>query len=192
VLPLIDPIRPLLGRSVPRGREWLYEVKLDGFRGTLYVERGSAFFRSKTKRRMRRFDDLALLVARTLEVREAIVDGEILVMREGRPHSAALMRNEDPPSYAAFDLLWVDGRDVRPLPLWRRKRMLRRLTDGSAVGYVDDSSDARLFESAVQLDLEGIVAKRRSDPYAPHTEWIKVKHGGYSQNEGRHELFGER
>lgn len=48
---------------------------------------------------------------------------------------------------------------------------------------------ARLFESSVALDLEGIVAKRRSDPYDGRAEWRKVKHAGYSQNEGRWELF---
>ena len=84
MLPIIDPILPVLNRALPRGREWRYELKLDGFRGTLYIDDGKAFFRSKTKRVMRRFQDLADGLAKVLNVRSAVFDGEILVM-EGPP-----------------------------------------------------------------------------------------------------------
>jgi bifunctional non-homologous end joining protein LigD len=189
MLPRVDPLRPVLTRNVPRGREWVYELKLDGFRGTLYIEDGRGKFYSKTKRSMPRFNDLAAHIVRALNVRDAILDGEILVIGERGPQFDALMKNAARPDYAAFDLLWLDGRDLRPLPFWRRKRMLRRVTAGSPVGYVDHVNDARLYESVVAMDLEGIIAKRRSDPYAENTEWLKIKHAGYSQNEGRWELF---
>jgi ATP-dependent DNA ligase len=54
---------------------------------------------------------------------------------------------------------------------------------------VEDWRDPRLFDSTVELDLEGIVAKRRSDPYAAGTEWFKIKHRDYSQMQNRWELF---
>ena len=59
MLPQIEPVLPKPIKDVPRGRQWMYELKLDGFRGTLYVERGRGRFLSKTKNWMRRFDDLA-------------------------------------------------------------------------------------------------------------------------------------
>ena len=62
--------------------------------------------------------------------------------------------------------------------------------DGTAIGYVDHVDDPRLFSMAVSRDLEGIVAKRRSDPYG--AEWVKVKHSSYSQVVDRWELFRGR
>jgi bifunctional non-homologous end joining protein LigD len=189
MLPAIEPLRPKLARTVPHGREWLYELKLDGFRGMLYVEEGRGRFFSKTRRSMPRFRDLAGALARELRVRDAIMDGEIVVMGERGPDFKALMRNRSAPAYAAFDLLWLDGRDLRPLPLWRRKKALQKVIASSRIGYVEHTGDPLLFESAVGMDLEGVVAKRRSDPYAAATEWLKIKHSRYSQNQDRWELF---
>ena len=189
MLPRIDPLRPKLTKTVPHGREWVYELKLDGFRGMLHVEDGRGLFFSKTRRSMPRFRDLADALARQLGARNAILDGEIVVMGEGRPDFFALMRNSGTPAYAAFDLLWLDDCDLRPLPLWRRKKALQTLIASSPIGHVEHCNDPRLFESAVQMDLEGIVAKRRSDSYASNTEWLKIKHPEYSQSDGRWELF---
>ncbi len=164
-------------------------MKLDGFRGTLYVEAGRGRFLSKTKKPLRRFDELANAIAKELPVQDAILDGEIVVLDEGGPQFNALMMNRAPASYVGFDLLWLDGRDLRPLPLWRRKRALEKLVTGSRVGYVEHSDDPRLMDAVVQMDLEGIVSKRRADAYSPETEWLKIKHAEYSQKEGRAELF---
>ncbi|HYI12367.1 MAG TPA: hypothetical protein VEK57_25155 [Thermoanaerobaculia bacterium] len=189
MLPQIEPVLPKLVNDVPRGRPWVYEVKLDGFRGTLYVEARRGRFLSKTKKPLRRFDELAIAIAKELPARDAILDGEVVVLGEGGPQFNALMMNRAPASYVAFDLLWLDGRDVRALPLWRRKRALEKLVSGTRVGYVEHSDDPRLMDAVVQMDLEGIVAKRRADPYSPETEWLKIKHAEYSQKEGRAELF---
>jgi bifunctional non-homologous end joining protein LigD len=192
MLPPIDPLRPRLSRTVPRGREWLYELKLDGFRGTLYLENGYGRFISKTKRDMPRFRDLANALAKELRVGDAILDGEIIVMGDAGPDFKALMFNRGAVRYAAFDLLRLDGHDLRALPLWRRKRALQKLTSKTSIGYVEAIDDPRLFDSVTRMDLEGIVAKRRSDPYAPEIEWLKIKHAAYSQNVGRWELFERR
>src|ERR1041385_3143494 len=109
-LPVVAPILPLLSHDLPRGAEWRYELKLDGFRGTLYVEKKSAWFRSKTGRVMRRFDELARRVANELDARSAIIDGEIVVMGEQGPDFYALMFHRGVPQSAAFDLLCFDGR----------------------------------------------------------------------------------
>lgn len=191
-LPHATPIRPIRKKTVPVGREWRYEPKLDGFRGMLYVENGRGVFRSKTERTMPRFRDLADALARDLRVQSAILDGEIAVFGDQGPDFRALMRGGSP-TYSAFDILWLNGRDLRPLPYTRRKAILKRfLARRPLIGYVAHFKDAALFAAATKLDLEGIVAKRADDPYAESTEWVKVKHAGYSQNEGRWELFIKR
>lgn len=185
MLPVIDPIVPVLGRDIPRGREWRYELKFDGFRGTLYVEAGKAFFRSKTKRVMRGFQSLADDLASNLPVRSAILDGEIIVVSGQLPDFVALMQARGEPEYAAFDLIWLNGRDLRGLPFSKRKARLRALIRRqSAVASVEAHRSPDLFEAAVRLDLEGVVAKRVDDPYDASTTWLKVKNRGYSQMEG--------
>lgn len=192
MLPAVDPILPVLGKTVPIGRDWLYEPKLDGFRGVLSIENGRGSFMSKTKKAMPRFRDLADAVARATNVRDAIFDGEIVVMGENGPDFNALFGRRGTPSYVAFDLLWLNGKDLRALPLSRRKARLQQLVASSPVGYVEAVSDPALFAAVVQMDLEGIVAKKRGDPYTAETLWVKVKYAGYSQKEGRGEMFHRR
>lgn len=191
-LPRIEPLRPVRSQEVPLGREWLYELKLDGFRGLLHIDGAAAHFLSKNGHHMRRFDALAAALAPALRVREAILDGELVVLNERGPDFKALFYRRRPPGYAAFDLLWLDGRDLRPEPLWRRKRALSTLVSGTPIASIDATSDATLFARAMLHDLEGIVAKRRGDPYCASTEWLKIKWRGYSQLEGRWEMFATK
>lgn len=192
MLPRVESIVPKLVKELPRGREWLYELKLGGFRGTLYVEGSRGRFVSKAMKPMRRFDDLGDAIARKLGVRETIIDGEIVVVVGGMPDFNALMMNRGTASYVAFDHLWLNGRDLRDLAMWRRKRSLQKIVSGTRVGVAEHSDDPNLLEAVVQMDLEGVVAKRRGDPYSRQTQWLKVKHAGYSQKEGRAELFHRR
>src|SRR5947209_4434891 len=113
-------------------------------------------------------------------------------MSDGRPDFYALMMNREPASYVAFDVLWLNGRDLRPLPLRRRKRELEKLARVGQAQTVEAATDPRLIDAVVQMDLEGIVAKRGSEPYAQATEWLKVKHAEYSQKAGRADLFHRR
>jgi len=189
MLPRIDPVRPLKSKTVPLGKGWLYELKLDGFRGVFSVEDGRGSFTSKTAKPMPRFRELAEYIARNLKVKSAILDGEIIVMGDEGPDFNALFFRRGQPAYAAFDLLWLNGRDLRPLPLWRRKKALQKLIAGTPIALVEDVADPALFDVTAQRDLEGIVAKRRGDPYGAETPWVKVKHPGYSQMKDRWELF---
>ncbi|HEX6096688.1 MAG TPA: hypothetical protein VF432_10225 [Thermoanaerobaculia bacterium] len=191
-LPRIEPVRPVKRKTVPVGKGWLYELKLDGFRGVLSVENGRGSFTSKTSKPMPRFQELADALARVLPARSAILDGEIVVMTGDGPDFYALMFRRGQPAYAAFDLLWLDGRDLRELPLWRRKRALQKLIANTPIAYVEPVEDPALYAAAAARDLEGVVAKRRGDPYGTATEWVKIKHPGYSQMQGRWELFDKR
>jgi len=188
-LPAIAPLVPIRSKEIPIGRGWIYELKLDGFRGMLRVENGRAYFTSKTSKPMARFNPLATSLAAALNARNAILDGEIIVMGDGGPDFKALFFRRGDPAYAAFDLLWLNDRDLRALPLWRRKKALQKLVAATPIAYVDDVDDPALFTIVSLRDLEGIVAKRRHDPYCIETKWLKVKCASYSQATGRWELF---
>ncbi|HYI13533.1 MAG TPA: hypothetical protein VEK57_31100 [Thermoanaerobaculia bacterium] len=179
-------------KIVPVGKPWVYELKLDGFRGVLTIERGQGRFTSKTGKPLPRFKELADGLTRALGVKNAILDGEVIVMTDEGPDFNALFFRRGQPAYAAFDLLWLNGRDLRDQPLWRRKRTLYKLIEKTPIGYVDHVDDPALYAVVTERDMEGIVAKRRGDPYAPGTQWVKVKVPGYSQMEGRWELFDRR
>lgn len=103
------------------------------------------------------------------------------------------MRGEGRLGFVAFDLLWSRGRDLRGLQLVERKKRLTKIIPAQS-GIVCskltiDEHGRELFDVVCGLDLEGIVAKRKSDTYDARTRWLKIKNRNYSQAEGRRELF---
>jgi bifunctional non-homologous end joining protein LigD len=197
VLPTIDPIVVVAGLPPMHDPQWIYEPKFDGFRGVLYVTARECYIRSKRNKVLSRFAELALRVGAELHARDAILDGEVVALdEEGRMDFRALLAGKDWLHYAAFDLLWLNGRDLRAQPLIKRKRRLEQLilANNSTLSRVlaVEEHGRELFEAAQRLDLEGIVAKRKSDPYSPQTVWYKVKNPAYTQAEGRGDLFERR
>ena len=93
----------------------------------------------------------------------------------------------------AFDLLHLDGQDLRQLPLVERKRSLRRLIRGHErllFAQPIQGSGVELFQAICARDLEGVVAKHRLGPYEPMPmTWFKILYSDYSQKRGRKELF---
>jgi bifunctional non-homologous end joining protein LigD len=163
----------------------------------LYLAPRLALIASKRNNVLTRFRPLAERLRAELDVRSVILDGEVIALdSEGRQDFPALLRGEGSLHYAAFDLLYLNGRDLRGQPLWRRQRRLELLVPSvsaalSRVMVVPKDGEA-LFEAVQRLDLEGIVAKRKTDPYGPETTWYKVKNPAYTQAEGRWELFRKR
>jgi bifunctional non-homologous end joining protein LigD len=196
-LPNIDPIVPVAGSPPLHDPRWIYEPKFDGFRGVLYVSGRECYIRSKRGNVLSRFADLALRVGAELHARDAILDGEVVALdNEGRMDFRALLAGKGWLHYAAFDVLWLNGRDLRAQPLIKRKRKLEQLilTNNSTLSRVlaVEEHGRELFEATQRLDLEGVVAKRRADPYSPKSVWYKVKNPAYTQAEGRGELFEPR
>jgi bifunctional non-homologous end joining protein LigD len=177
--------------------DWIFEPKLDGFRAVAYVEDGICRLVSRNRNTFKTFDSLSQTIAVDLSGRTAILDGEIVRPGpDGRPLFYALMRRRGPFCYYAFDLLWLDGSDLRDQPLLERKALLRSLLQhpARAVLYVEHVTNGTdLFRVICERDMEGIVAKQASARYTPEaTTWVKIKNREYSQAVGREDFFGRR
>ena len=95
--------------------------------------------------------------------------------------------------YYAFDILWLNGRDLRDLSLLERKKILRSVIPrkSACVGYVSyvDGQAMKLFELIKKDDLEGLVVKRKDGKYSQRTLWYKILNPSYTQKTGRQEFF---
>src|SRR5262245_56238734 len=194
MLPRVHPIAPIRRTEPFDDPEWLFDLKYDGFRGLCYLEQGRCRMISRNGNLMSRFDGLSDRITASLDVGDAILDGEVIAADEtGRPQFYDLLRDARAPAYVAFDLIWLNGGDLRALPLTERRRRLQNILPKESAVICEALSVTgrghKLFELMCAHDLEGIVAKRLKDPYGPRVRWVKIKNPGYSQNEGRRELF---
>jgi bifunctional non-homologous end joining protein LigD len=194
MLPRVQPIAPIRRTEPFDDPEWLFDLKYDGFRALCYLEQGRCRLISRNGNLMSRFERLGDRIAASLDVGDAVFDGEIIAADEtGRPQFYDLFRDTLAPAYVAFDVIWLNGADLRLLPLTERRRHLQNvLPAGSAIiseALSVTGRGHRLFELMCAHDLEGVVAKRLKDGYGSRVRWLKIKNPSYSQNEGRHELF---
>jgi ATP-dependent DNA ligase len=179
----IEPCIPTRAHKPPAGPQWIHEIKHDGYR--LIVRRHGDRVRLFTRRGYDWTDRYPLIANAAAALGcDATIDGEAVVCdRAGvadfeRLHS----REHDRQAFLwAFDLLELDGEDLRPSPLFERKAALRRLLRRAKAGlhYVEhlDGDGADIFDHACRLGCEGIVSKDRSRPYrsGKSKTWIKVK-----------------
>jgi bifunctional non-homologous end joining protein LigD len=127
-----------------------------------------------------------------LRAESAILDGEIVALdSNGVSQFKELLYRRGRAVVFAFDLVWIDGVDLRQTPLVERKKRLKKLIDRSdctEILYAQhiERNGKLLFEEVVERNLEGMVAKRRMSVYAEHG-WLKIKR--YSQAVGRQDMF---
>jgi bifunctional non-homologous end joining protein LigD len=196
-LPRVTPM-PLARLDKPFDHpDWIFEPKLDGFRAVAYVEEGRCRLVSRNWNAFKTFEALAQAIAQDLSGRSTVLDGEIVHPGpDGRPQFYALMRRRGPFCFYAFDLLFLDGVDLRDRPLEERKKLLRKLVPhpSTALLYVDHMrSGVDLFHVICERDMEGIVAKLANARYTPDaTTWVKIKNRQYSQAVGRADFFNRR
>jgi bifunctional non-homologous end joining protein LigD len=173
---------------------FIYELKIDGFRALGHIEDAKGELVSRNGNTFHGLAELATWIAEHPKVGSAVLDGEICCLDEyGGPAFRDLIFRKRHPIFIAFDLLYLNGKDLRTLPLIERKAMLKRLIrrKRAPMFYLDHvESDGRLlFEEVMKMDLEGIVCKQRDSPHKvtekPSRYWIKVKNRRYSQLEGR-------
>lgn len=185
---------------------WIFERKLDGVRCIAIRDGTSVRLRSRNDLPIDdRYPELAEALAANRCERFAI-DGEIVAFEGTRTSFALLARRKQryvPVVYYAFDLLWLDGFDVRRLPLRSRKRLLRR-----SIGFGDpirltpyrNEDGEALFEEACRKGWEGLIAKRAASTYTERRsrDWLKLKCeqgqelviGGWTDPRGARRGFG--
>jgi bifunctional non-homologous end joining protein LigD len=193
-LPRIHPMRLRLVKQPFDHPDYIFELKMDGFRAIAYLQNGQCKLVSRNLNNLR-FQSLRDALAK-LPVQNAILDGEIVcVDKNGASQFYQLLSGKGESIFYAFDLLWLAGEDLRIQPLVQRKERLARLVRWSGckrLVYAQhiDRDGKGLFAEICSRDLEGIVAKRRLSIYKDDgTGWMKVKNPTYSQAEGRQELF---
>jgi DNA ligase D-like protein (predicted ligase) len=188
ILPkFIAPQVPILSAEPAEGPGWIHEIKHDGFRTLLRIDRGS--IRAFTRGGHDWTDKYGRVIdaCRKLKCQSALIDGEVIVQDknglsdfaalraaiEGAPHRLVMF---------AFDLLFLDGEDLRRLPLIERRERLQSLLPRDhrfPIQFSEhwDGSGAALFEKACQIGLEGIVSKRALSAYksGPSKFWLKTK-----------------
>jgi bifunctional non-homologous end joining protein LigD len=202
-LRFIPPCQPTQRPAPPSGSAWIHEVKFDGWRIQAHKEgKRVALYTRSGYDYARQFPTLTAALE-VLAARSAIIDGEIVACdEEGAPDFRALQSHAIALPFLciwAFDLLHLDGTDLRARSLAIRRDMLQRLvhkTDDHALRFSETFDDgAKLLASAEQMGLEGIVSKRVDSPYrvGRSTDWIKVKCLGWKlKNRHRWRLFEKR
>jgi bifunctional non-homologous end joining protein LigD len=174
----------MLARSgeIPAGPSWSFELKWDGFRAL--VARNGDF-----RVRSRRGWDMTALLPELADLPVAgTFDGEIIAWDDGRPYFPLVCQRlfhgdwSVPLTFVIFEVLELDGDPTMPLPYVDRRRLLDDIDLGAGpwiLAPVFRDGEA-LFAGVVEQGLEGIVCKRRSQPYRPGERgWIKVKNRDY-------------
>lgn len=187
----VDPCVATLVDKPPKGPEWAFEVKWDGYRLAVHVEPGEA--RAITRGGYDWTKKFGSIVAEARELGHAsmIIDGEAVVLDDqGRSDFGLLQRAVGRrPSlhdageiiFYAFDLLYLDGQDLRMMPLVERRQLLEPIVSGrtGAIRFSEEvhADGAEFFKIACEMGLEGIIAKRRDAPYRSgrRPEWRKIK-----------------
>jgi bifunctional non-homologous end joining protein LigD len=189
----------------PSGDEWLHEIKYDGYRIGARVRTGRVSLYTRNGNDWTAaFPEIADAIA-TLGLDDALIDGEAaVVLPDGRTSFQALQNTAGGGSrgtlvYFVFDLLRLNGEHVESRPLEERKALLKKLVGGRSIGrirfseHIEGNGDA-FFSEACRAGLEGIVSKRRDQPYRAgrHGGWVKTKCvqrqefviGGFTDPEG--------
>lgn len=217
--PMPDHLVPMLAKAgpIPPAREdgeWAYEIKWDGIRAIVFSEPGRMRLVTRNGNDVTaRYPELARM-NRALSMHRAILDGEVVAFdAQGRPSFEALqgrmhltreaqvrrLAKDDPVSFMAFDLLWLDGQSLMDRPYRERRATLRALLADGERWQVPEhviGGGAQLLEATREQGLEGIVAKRVDSCYEPGRRsgvWRKVKNtnrqelviGGWLPGEGR-------
>lgn len=177
----IEPCNPTVATRVPAGPLWIHEIKQDGYRMIAARGDGVRLLTRNGHDWTKRYPRIVAAIE-SLPVQSATIDGEAVWLDEQgvgdfrKLHSRMVDREV---TFFAFDLLELDGRDVRKEPLERRRKMLRGILKGVDVVFSDhyEGDGAAFFATACKFGLEGIVSKRRDLAYesGKSKRWLKIK-----------------
>jgi bifunctional non-homologous end joining protein LigD len=189
------PMAAVISAHPPVGSEWILEIKWDGVRALCYIDNGQLQIYTRNGNRCeRQYPELASLPHR-MEAEQAILDGEIAVLdAQGASRFAliqprimnqdaaavAQMAKKQPVTLFLFDLLYLDGRDLRGTPLGERKELLRKtLKTDALIRYSEhfENDEGQVLAAAREQGLEGLMAKCVTSTYQSRRspDWVKIK-----------------
>jgi bifunctional non-homologous end joining protein LigD len=207
----VEPMKAKLVEAMPSVGGWIYEIKFDGYRAIALCGGSETRILSRNQKDLGgKFPEVKDSIA-TLDIQEAIIDGEIVALDEEGRSSFQLLQSFDmgperpPIVFYAFDLLHLNGENLQNLPIEERKAKLEELLKKPlgvirySASFVKDIEE--LLDRAQSLGLEGLIGKRAGSRYEPGKRggaWIKIKlHleqefviGGYTEPEGSRKYFG--
>src|SRR3954470_9582742 len=175
----------LPSKTLPEGEQWLYELKLDGWRGIAVKNGDSVRLHSRHKTDLTKRFPRIVAALKALPATSFVLDGEIVCLDlDGRPCFQDLQRLGHGKDrflfYYAFDLMHLEGQSLIHLPLWERKQMLaaalRMAPEGLRLSQCFECAPADLITSVKAHKLEGIVAKQEESKYEPGKrsgKWVK-------------------
>jgi ATP-dependent DNA ligase len=198
-LPFTAPVPPMLSKAaeeLPRGEGWQFEPKWDGFRTLVFRDGGDLLLQSRDEKPMNRYFPELVEPLKEMLPERCVLDGEVVIVgKRGldfealllRIHPAAsrvkLLAEQTPSSYVAWDLLAIDGEDLRGTPLAeRRRRLEKELARAKAPLHLSPATKDRAlavdwFSRFEGAGLDGVMAKRLDEAYKPgERTMIKVKH----------------
>lgn len=208
--PMPHDISPMLasnGEEAFTNDEWLYEIKWDGYRAVAEVQKGKVRLYSRNQQDFTTTYPNVVAELQTLPL-DAVLDGEIVALDKDGKSQFQLMQgykngNGATIMYYVFDLLYLDGYDVRSLPLIERKNLLKQFLPPSPhIKFSEhiDTYGEELFALAKKRNIEGIMAKKKQSTYVSGRSglWQKIKHinmqeaiiCGYTQPNGQRKGFG--
>ena len=208
---LIDFIKPMLAKQAAApfdDEEWIFEIKWDGFRAI--AEKKASVVKLYSRNGVSFINAYPLIVEALHKMKgNLILDGEVVVLNEkGYPDFQMLQDYDNnrhlPICFYVFDLLKTEGKSVTQFPLIERKRLLKKLVrSNNIIRYSDhvEKSGVIFFREAAKMDLEGIMAKRKTSLYyegSRTADWLKIKNhktedviiAGYTQPAGSRNHFG--
>ena len=178
-------VEPALASSigkVPSGERWIHEIKFDGYRVQVHLaNESSKIFTRRGHDWTHRFRKVAHDVWH-IKAASAVVDGEVVVPAADGTTDFSVLQNElkgqsRKITLVAFDLLYLNGRDLRILPLHRRKAELRKIIAGTDIQFSEsfEVDGAEMFAHACKVGLEGVVSKVRDSVYprGRSNDWVK-------------------
>lgn len=184
----ISPQLATLVDHPPEGDDWVHEIKFDGYRILTLIKNGDVrFFSRNGKDWTEKIKKLAVQI-QNLNLRNGIIDGELVALDGEGKSNFQLLQNafrdnrSEKLVYYVFDLLQQNGRDLTPLPLLKRKALLKKLLSKSRLSRVHLSehivgNGKASFEHSCKMGLEGIMSKKIDSPYVSRrtTSWLKSK-----------------
>ncbi|MGB7978485.1 MAG: non-homologous end-joining DNA ligase [Chlamydiales bacterium] len=202
-------VSPMLATLVDEpfdDKGWIFEIKWDGYRA-LGMKNGAVRLLSRGQKSYNaRFPTLVAELSRLKG--SFVIDGEIVILdKEGKSNFQKLQnyykKKIGTPYYYVFDILMLDGKDLRSMPLIERKTVVKKLISGSKYIRFSQHVATRgraLFKAAEKKGLEGIIAKRAESPYQSRRshDWLKIKTkqrqevviGGFTEPKGTRKKFG--